>query len=232
MQALSIGGIPAVIYGGNSGSVYVYVHGMMGRKEDAEPFAQVAARKGFQVLSFDLPGHGERERNITPDPFNTLPELQAVHEFARSRWDDVSLYAVSLGAWFSLLHFQVEPPQNALLVSPVVNMKALIEHMMRNAGVTPEILRDRRNIPEANLSWEYYRFSCEHEISSWSCRTEILYPEHDNITPRREIEEFAGNFGCGLTVLLGAGHWIHEPDDVRFLREWEEGCIKIGRAHV
>ena len=225
MQALRFGDIPAVIYGKKSERVYIYVHGMMGRKEDAEPFAEIAGASGGQVLSFDLIGHGERERISTPDPFNTLPEIEAVDDFARSQWENISLYAVSIGAWFSLTFFQGKTLGKALLVSPVVNMKCLIERMMTNAGVTPEILRDRKVIPDANLSWEYYDFAVKNQVTRWDTETEILYPEHDNITPRSEIEEFAGKFGCGLTILPDAEHWIHEAGHVKFLRAWESDKI-------
>ena len=225
LQAVRIDDIPAVIYGAKSNRVYIYVHGMMGRKEDAEAFAGIAEENGFQVISFDLIGHGERERISTPDPFNTIPEIEAVYDFARSHWESISLYAVSIGAWFSITFFQGKTLRKSHLVSPVVNMKSLIERMMKNAGVTPEILRDRKVIPEANLSWEYYDFAVKNQVTRWYSETGILYPERDNITPRCEIEEFAGKFGCGLTVLPGAEHWIHEADDVKFLRDWERDTI-------
>ncbi len=217
-----INGIPAVIYGSESENVYVYVHGMKGRKEDAESFAGIAGETGFQTLSFDLPGHGERDGNVTPSPFNTIPEIEAVYDFSRSRWKNVSLYAVSLGAWFSLVCFNDKTITKALLVSPVVDMKRLIERMMMNCGVTPEILRDRKIIPEANLSWDYYTFAVEHQITRWEIDTHILYPENDNVTPRSEIERFAENFGCDLRVVPDAEHWLHTEEDLKFLREWEK----------
>ena len=222
-----INGIPAVIYGSESRNVYIYVHGMMGRKEDAEEFSRVADKNGFQVLSFDLQGHGQRKSNVSPTPFNTLPELETVHDFASSRWKNISLYAVSIGAWLSLLHFSSNPPLKTLLVSPVVNMKSLIERMMKNAGVTPEILKAKGTIPEANLSWEYYSFACENVITHWECETKILYPEHDNITLRFEIEEFAEKFGCDLCVVTDAEHWLHTEEELKFLRDWERKNVSL-----
>lgn len=222
---INIDGIPAVIYGSPSEKVYLYVHGMKGQKENAESFSHIAEQKGFQVLSFDLPGHGERNHDVTPTPFNTLPEIESVNNFALSRWKSISLYAVSIGAWFSLLHFRNNPPSKALLVSPVVNMKSLIERMMTNYGVTPEILRAKGSIPEANLSWEYYRFACENVITHWDCETKILYPQNDNITPRVEIEEFAQKFGCDLSVVPDAEHWLHTEEELKFLRKWAEESI-------
>ena len=39
--------------------VYIHVHGKMSRKEYAEAFAEIAEKKGYQTISFDLPEHGE-----------------------------------------------------------------------------------------------------------------------------------------------------------------------------
>ena len=52
--------IPAVLYGEPAQQGYLFLHGQMGRKEEAEAFAQAACPRGYQVLSIDLPAHGER----------------------------------------------------------------------------------------------------------------------------------------------------------------------------
>ena len=59
-QKLEISGIPALLYGKESRKVYLYVHGKMGCKEEALPFAELACPAGYQVLAVDLPEHGER----------------------------------------------------------------------------------------------------------------------------------------------------------------------------
>lgn len=60
-EKLKIKDIPAIIWGKKSDKIYIYVHGKNGSKEEAEMFAEKAVDKGFQVLSFDLPEHGERK---------------------------------------------------------------------------------------------------------------------------------------------------------------------------
>ena len=57
-QKLEISGIPALLYGKESRKVYLYVHGKMGCKEEALPFAELACPAGYQVLAVDLPEHG------------------------------------------------------------------------------------------------------------------------------------------------------------------------------
>ena len=208
---IDINGVPARIWGRESERAYIYVHGLNGSKDDAEGFAPLAERCGYQVLSVDV-------RSF--DPVRTLPELEGVYSFAASRWENVSLYAVSLGAWFSMVCFRDKPIARTLLVSPVVSMKSLIERMMTAANVTPEQLQEQSTI--ANLSWEYYSFACVNELTRWSSPISIAYAGRDDIVPRSEVDTFAAKFGASLRVMPDGEHWFHTPAQLHFLRRWEE----------
>lgn len=119
-QKLEISGIPALLYGKESRKVYLYVHGKMGCKEEALPFAELACPAGYQVLAVDLPEHGERKGSSEKLlPWVAVPELEAVYSYAAERWKNVSLRATSIGAWFSMLALQAKPLRSALLLSPV-----------------------------------------------------------------------------------------------------------------
>ena len=78
-ERLEIQGIQAILYGNCSEILFLYIHGKMGSKEEAAHFAEIVCPKGYQVLSIDLPGHGERaaemERFV---PWEVVPELQTV----------------------------------------------------------------------------------------------------------------------------------------------------------
>ena len=117
--------IPVVLHGDSSEKLFLYIHGKMGRKEEAARFAEIVCPKGYQVLSMDLPGHGERademERFV---PWKVVPELQAVYGFARQRWEKISLYANSIGAYFSLLAFREVKLEKSLFVSPILDRNA------------------------------------------------------------------------------------------------------------
>ena len=208
---LKINGVPARIWGKESGLVYVYVHGLNGSKDDAQAFAQLAERYGVQVVSVDV-------RSF--DPVSTRPELDGVYSFAAERWSSVSLYGVSLGAWYSMVCFRDKPIARTMLVSPVVSMKALIERMMAAANVTSEQLQEQGTIE--TLSWEYYSFACANELTHWDSPTRIVYAEHDDIVPRNEVDSFAAKFGASLQVMPEGEHWFHTSEQLDFLRNWEE----------
>ncbi len=43
---------------------FIVIHGNMSHKEDdiVSAFSEVATKRGYQVLSFDLPEHGEKKK--------------------------------------------------------------------------------------------------------------------------------------------------------------------------
>ena len=118
-ERVQIGGIPALLYGAPAERGYLFLHGQMGRKEEAEAFAQGVCPKGYQVLSIDLPAHGERQgRGEELVPWTAAPDIRAAWEWAERRWNTVSLRANSIVAYFSML--VVDRLDRALLVSPIL----------------------------------------------------------------------------------------------------------------
>lgn len=219
-----IGGIPAVLYGSQAAQGFLFLHGQMGCKEEAEEFAQVVCPKGWQVLSIDLPGHGERrEQGGELLPWTAVPEIQAALDWAGRRWESVSLRANSIGAYLAMLAWR--DPARALLVSPILDMEELIRTMMGWAGVTEEALRTQGEIPTAfgqTLSWNYLVWVREHPVHTWRCPIRILWGSGDSMTSHRTAEEYARRHNAELTVMEGGEHWFHTPEQLAALREWEE----------
>jgi alpha-beta hydrolase superfamily lysophospholipase len=228
-QPLHISGIPSILWGGPSDKLYVYIHGMGGRKEEAETFAGLAVNRGWQVLSIDLPEHGERQAGTGAFyPWHAVPELHQVMAYAKSNWRRVALFANSIGAWFSMLSFAGEPLEQCLFVSPILDMPALILNMMRHAGVTEERLENEKVIPTGSgqpLSWEYLTYAREHPLTIWNPPTKILYAGHDNLTDRQTVDDFVSHFGCMLTVMDDGEHWFHTPEQMDVLNKWMEESL-------
>ena len=66
-EFLKINGIPAVLWGEKSENLIIAVHGNSSYKEDTPItiLAETAVGKNYQILSFDLPEHGERKNEKT-----------------------------------------------------------------------------------------------------------------------------------------------------------------------
>lgn len=163
-----------------SDGAVVAVHGNLSHKADTpiQLLAEAASARALQVLSFDLPGHGGRKDEPAPCRIQVcVPELRAVMGYAKKRWAHVGLFACSLGACFSLAAYADEPLEQALFLSPVLDMRRLIENMMGWFGVTQERLCRERAIETPTgetLYWDYYCYVKEHPVRRWDTPTSIL----------------------------------------------------------
>lgn len=125
-RAFFIDEIPAVLYGERSDRAWLYVHGKCGNKEEGKALADIACPRGFQVLAADLPEHGERCGTAAKFvPWEVIPELHGVLAYAKRRWKSVSLHAVSIGAYFSLIAFPWGGLTSASLCRPFLIWRRL-----------------------------------------------------------------------------------------------------------
>ena len=228
-EILKIENISAILLGETSNRVYIYVHGKMSNKEEAKGFAAKANQRGYQVLSFDLPEHGERTNENYPCVvWNGVHDLAVVGKFTLKRWDEINLFAISLGAYFSLLAYKDLPLKKCLLLSPILDMERLIQNMMTWFNVSAELLEEKREIRTPmgeTLNWDYYCYAKENPVNKWNAPTAILYGVEDNLTELTIVENFAKRFKCSLTIAKGCEHWFHTEQQLAILDEWLDSHI-------
>lgn len=220
---IKIGNIPALVWGEPSKKVCLCVHGKMSCKESAQGLAQIAAEKGFQTLSFDLPQHGERTHEVDRcDVWNGVRDLRLVGDYAFSHWKEVSLYACSLGAYFSLHAYPERTFRKSLFQSPILDMEYLIRQMFLWFNVTPERLEAEGEIdtPIDPLRWDYYQYVLAHPVEAWSAPTHILYGGRDDLQSLEVIRVFADRFGCQVTVAENSQHPFMEESDFPIVDRW------------
>lgn len=222
-QRIEIAGIPAIIWGGESDKVWLCVHGKMSSKEEFSRFAAIAARKGYQVLSFDLPQHGERiNEEARCDIWNGVHDLSVVGTYAFEKWKDVSLYGCSLGAYFSLHAYQNQTFSKCLFQSPILDMEYLIRQMMLWFDVSQARLAREQEIdtPIDPLRWDYYQYVLTHPIVKWDSPTSILFGGRDNLQTLGIVNRFAAQFGCTVTVSEHSEHPFMAPKDGAIVSKW------------
>jgi alpha-beta hydrolase superfamily lysophospholipase len=223
---LLIDNILAILWGENSSKLFVAVHGNMSHKADApiSILAEEAVSLGYQVLSFDLPQHGDRKNESTPCKVqNCVSDLCKIIHYAQTKTDDISLFACSMGAYFSLLAFKKIPLRQCLFLSPVVNMERIINNMMNWFNVSEEQLNTEQEIltPIGQiLYWDYYCYVKENPITRWNSPTAILYGKEDNICEYDIVSSFSKNFSCDLEVMENGEHYFHTPEHLSFYRQW------------
>lgn len=219
-----IGNIPVILLGEQSDSVYLFVHGQCGSKEESVRFAEAVSGTGCQVLGIDLPEHGQRKDSAKLLPWEVVSELKKVYLYLAEHWQHICVRANSIGAWFSMLAFGNEPVEKCLFVSPVLDMERLITDMMSWANVSEEQLEREKEIKTDfghTLSWDYLCYVRENRIAEWKIPTEILYADGDNMVRRETVDAFAEKMHCELSVMENGEHWFHTPEQLAFMKNWE-----------
>lgn len=222
-ERISINGIPAIVWGEPSDKVWLCVHGKMSSKESAQGLAEIAARRGYQTVAFDLPQHGERvNESARCDIRNGIRDLTAVGDYVFDRWNEVCLYACSLGAFFSLHAYQNRHFARCLFQSPILDMEYLVGQMMTWFDITPERLEREKEIdtPIDLLSWDYFQYVLAHPVNRWNSPTDILFGGRDNLQTLEIIRSFAERNGSTVTFSENSEHPFMSEADVRIVTKW------------
>jgi len=221
---LYIDSIPAIIWGQPSDKVYIFVHGRYSCKEEAENFAGIAEGKGYQVISFDLPEHGERKmEDYKCTVQNGMNDLKKIIDYVELNWKKKSLFCVSFGAYFSLMTYKNMDFEKCLFVSPILNMEKLIRNMMKWINVSEDELKDKQEIPTPfgeTLSWLYFSFVKDNPVEKWENKTYILYGGKDNLTEREVADDFVKKYNCDLLVMDDAEHYFRDKKHLDIYYKW------------
>lgn len=228
---LRIQGIPAILWGEPSAKLFIAVHGNMSSKEDdvIVAFAEEAAAKRYQVLSFDLPEHGDRkDEEYACKVQNCVRDLTIIMEYARTISSHISLFACSMGAYFSLLTYKDLSLEQSLFLSPVLNMERIINNMMLWFNVSEDRLKIEKEIETPigqTLYWDYYCYVKSNPINKWDKPTEILYGSDDNLSEFDVVSDFVERYDSKLQVLENGEHYFHTDEQLQYFRQWLRDTI-------
>lgn len=170
----------------------IYIHGKGGNAKEAEHYKPLFPKD-------DVIGYDYQSQN----PWEARVEFSDYYEKAAKGYASVIVVANSIGANFTMSALADKKIEKAFFISPIVDMKKLIQDMMRWTGVTKEELREKGEIPTdfgETLSWKYYSYVCEHPVR-WKIPTYILYGEKDHMTSEKTITTFAKETGAFLTIM-------------------------------
>ena len=131
-----------------------------------------------------MPEHGERiDLDYKCNVWNGIKDLEEIYNFSKNNWEEINLFACSLGTYFSLLTYKDLYFKKCLFQSPILNMEHLINHMFEWFNITEEELKEKKSIetPIDTMSWEYYEFVKGNPINKWNSPTAIIYGTNDNL---------------------------------------------------
>lgn len=228
-KSLLIRNIPSILWGPASDKLLIAVHGNQSNKADAiiKIVAAIAVKKGYQVLSFDLPEHGDRKEEAPLcDAQNCVEDLTQIMQYAHTLSDDISVFGCSMGAYFTMLAYTNEPIRKALFLSPVVDMKRLIDNMMMWFNVSAERLEKEQEVatPINTLYWDYYQYVLRHPVE-WDKPTALLYGAKDELCEYDVVNDFATRCHASITVLEDSKHFFHTEKQLNCLQKWLRNTI-------
>ena len=227
IDRIKINKIPSIIWGEKSNRVFIAVHGNMSNKEDEviKIFAEEVKSRGYQLLSFDLPEHGERKDNkeYLCKVQNCIKDLKQIIEYSKKNYQEINLWACSMGTYFSLLAYKDEDIKQCIFLSPIVNMKVIIDNMMLWSNTTEEMLKEKQEIKTdfgQTLYWDFYEYVKDNPITKWNKKTSILYGNKDNLQDEKIINDFCNKFDCELSILESGEHYFHTEEQLKFYKNW------------
>ena len=196
----------------------IYIHGKGGNAKEAEHYKSLFPEN--DVIGFDY-----RSQN----PWEAKGEFSDFYDKVTKEYDSVIVIANSIAAFFTILSLADKEIECAFFISPIVDIKKLIQNMMQWAGVTIEELQKKGEIPTdfgETLSWKYYSYVCTHDAIRWEIPTYILYGEKDNMTSKEAITAFARETDASLTIMPDGEHWFHTEKQMEFLDQWISVCVR------
>ncbi len=186
----------------------IYIHGKGGSISEAEHY--IPLFKDCDVIGFDY---------TSQTPWEAKNEFVSFFDNLSEKYDSLNIIANSIGAFFAFSALSSQHIDNAVMISPIVDMEALIYKMMTCANVTEDELREKKEIPTEfgeTLSYEYLTYVRKHPIS-WNIPTQIFYGDKDHMTDIEAITDFAKKTNAKLFIMKNGEHWFHTDEQMNFI---------------
>ena len=195
----------------------IYIHGKGGSAAEADHYRPYFPQ--CEVFGFDY---------CAKTPWDAEKEFSSYFRELQKHYSSVITIANSIGAYYLMISGVQQMIRHAMMISPIVNMEALILELMRKANISEEALKDKKVIQTLSgevLSWQYLSYVRDHTIQ-WHVPTHILSAENDMLTPPNLMQSFAKQYHARLTVMPEGEHWFHTEEQMRFLDDWLQNCVK------
>lgn len=194
----------------------IYIHGKGGNIDEALHYKPLF--KAYDVIGFDYK---------SDNPWDARKEFKEYFDEINKNYEEIIIIASSIGAYFTMCSLNEYDISRAYFISPVVDMKKLIEDMMMWADVSIEELKMQKRIETSfneTLDYDYYCYVKDNPVI-WDKETYILYGDSDNLTSLDTINTFVKETDSQLTIMKDGEHWFHTPEQLKFLDEWNNSTL-------
>lgn len=187
-----------------NGPVVLLVHGWEGRGSQMGAFADALAAVGFQVVTFDAPGHGESTGRTS-----SLVEMaDAVEDVASEMGPVFAVVAHSAGtAASSIALDRGLAVEAALYIAPPLDLGDFLDTVARLLGLDSQIatLTQKRIERRFNVQWDDLK--ALHIAPRMSSPLVLIHDRHDRQVPWENSRTLAEAWpGARLISTSGLGH--------------------------
>lgn len=188
----------------------VYIHGLHGNEAESRFYS-------FLLDKMDVIGLDYKDGNPWEIKDHIIQEFAEIHR----KYKRVFVVANSIGAFYAYTYLSQFRIEEAFFISPLVNMKKIIEKMMRKNHISLATLKQEQIIileDGQKLSYEFYMSLIE--ADHWRVKTHVLYGEKDKLVDQDSLIHFLATHQATLTVMKNAGHYFHTPSQLRCIKKW------------
>ena len=211
--------------------VVVYLHGLHGSAKEIDEYR-------FLSKWYDLKGLDYEDGN----PWEVGPIIQAKFKELIAPYKEVVVIANSIGAFYAYEYLGDFPINHAFFISPIASMsKILFDYIFTSkilfdyiftGQVSEKELEEKKFVtaPDGTLLsygfYQKYRFSDYH--GHWDVETDLLRGSRDELVYIENIEDFLkAHPQSKLTILEGAEHYIHDKEEMDFVRDWIARTLRV-----
>ena len=189
-----------------SGPAIVYVHGWNGSGIQFYPFIKESLARGYSVIAFDGPGHGESDGN-TSSYFQMTDALRALlNHYSKDEIVAIVGHSFGAAAIINALH-KDQHRLPAVLIAPALGIREMLDLAFQIHGVPKNI--------HQQLIYEYetrygYNLKSDNPMSllhEYQLQALIIHDKQDKVTPIEESESASAKFdSIDLFATTGLGH--------------------------
>ena len=193
-----------------AGPTVALVHGWGGHAGQLGSFVEPLVTAGFQVVTFDAPGHGESEGSPMGFRQSSFLDFAAVVEALVARLgplDGLVGHSGGAGAAGVLLRRGVRPAR-VVLVAPLVHPWSYVPGFARALGLDDRVVALFRGEVERRLAvrWEELDLTSA-PVRALAPPTLVVHDAEDREVPHAEGASLVGAWPARLVTTSGLGHY-------------------------
>ncbi len=189
-----------------TGPVLIFAHGWNGRGVQFAPLIRESLKKGYSVVTFDGPGHGDSDGKSS-SYFEMTDALRAVMRHY-GKDEIIALIGHSFGASaiINALHkerFKIP----AVLLAPALGIKEMLEGIFSLHGMPMVIYQGMVKTYEDKFGYDLEKDNPKNLLGEFPLKALIIHDRYDKVTPFAESKLAAARLeSIGLLPTNGLGH--------------------------